>query len=196
MEVLRGLAAAGTSGWQTFMIGGAASVAHLAAFAPFHWTIFVTENAGTFYSASDTILRQAGYILGASLVAAIVLLLLFARYLTRPLQQVVDAMGDIIATSDLSRRVEVLYKDETGRLGHTFNLMSEALGKAYDQIKGYAMRTAVAQIKEQKTRTVFQRYVPKNVLDDFIKNPDAGPRRRGPDLRCPVLGHARLHGYL
>ena len=50
-----------------------------------------------------------------------VLLLFFARYLTRPLEQVADAMTEIIATNDLSRRVDVLYKDETGRLGHTFN---------------------------------------------------------------------------
>jgi adenylate cyclase len=105
-------------------------------------------------------------------VASIILLLLFARYLTRPLQQVVDAMSDIIATNDLSRRVDVLYKDETGRLGHTFNLMTEELGKAYDQIKSYALRAAVSQVKEEKIRHVFQKYVPKTVLESFFKNPE------------------------
>lgn len=172
MEVLRGLAAAGASGWHTIQVGSEPFVAHLAAFQPFKWTIVVAENAATFYSAADSILRQAGYILGASLVAAVILLLLFARYLTRPLQQVVDAMSDIISTNDLSRRVEVLYKDETGRLGHTFNLMSEELGKAYDQIKSYALRAAVSQIKEEKIRHVFQRYVPKTVLESFFANPE------------------------
>ena len=172
MEALRGLASAGASGWQTIQMGGAPYVAHFASFKPFLWTIVVTENAGTFYSAADSILRQAGYILGASLVAAIILLFLFARYLTRPLQQVVDAMSDIISKGDLSRRVEVLYKDETGRLGHTFNLMSEELGKAYDQIKSYALRAAVSQIKEEKIRHVFQRYVPKTVLESFFANPE------------------------
>ncbi len=185
MEELRGMAAAGATGWQTIRIGGAPAVAHLAVFTPFHWTIVVTENAAAFYSAADSILRQAGYILGASLVAAVVLLLLFARYLTRPLQQVVDAMGDIIAKGDLSRRVEVMYKDETGRLGHTFNLMSEELGKAYGTIKAYALRAEVLKIKEEKIRHVFQRYVPKNVLDDFIKNPDAA--LVGEDRICAVL---------
>ncbi len=172
MEALRGLAAAGASGWQTVRIGGAPYVAHLAAFTPFHWTIVVAENAATFYSAADSILRQAGYILGASLVAAVILLFLFARYLTRPLQQVVDAMSDIISTSDLSKRVEVMYKDETGRLGHTFNLMTEELGKAYNQIKSYALRAAVAQMKEGKIRHVFEKYVPKTVLESFFANPE------------------------
>ncbi len=169
---LQGLAARGAAGWQTIRLGGTARVAHLARFKPFDWTVFVTESAGTFYSAADGIIRQAGSILGGSLAAALVLLVIFARYLTRPLQQVADAMAEIIATSDLSRRVEVLYKDETGRLGHTFNLMSEELGKAYDQIKGYALRAAVAQIKEEKIRHIFQKYVPKTVLESFFANPE------------------------
>jgi adenylate cyclase len=172
LKDLAALAAGGTAGWQTIRIGGEAAVAHLAAFSPYKWTFFVTESAAAFYSAADSILRQAGYILGGSLAVAVVLLLLFARYLTRPLQQVVDAMTEIIATNDLSRRVEVLYKDETGRLGHTFNLMSEELGKAYDQIKGYALRAAVAQVKEEKIRHVFQRYVPKTVLESFFRSPE------------------------
>jgi adenylate cyclase len=171
-NALQALAAGGSTGWQNLRIGGEACVAHLASFAPFHWTFFVTEKAGTFYGPADSILRQAAYILVASLVAAFALLLVFSRYLTRPLRQVVEAMEEIITTSDLSRRVEVLYKDEIGRLGHTFNLMSEELGKAYDQIKGYALRAAVSQIKEEKIRHIFQKYVPNTVLESFFANPE------------------------
>lgn len=172
MEGLNKLRADGASGWQRLRIGEVDRVAHLAGFTPFHWTFFVTEEAGTFYRSTDAIVRQTGYILAASLLVSVILLLFFARYLTRPLQQVVDAMTEIIATNDLSRRVDVLYKDETGRLGHTFNLMSEELGKAYDQIKSFAMHAAVAQTKEQKLRTVFQKYVPKTVIEQFISSPE------------------------
>ena len=171
-EDLKALVARGSAGWQTVRVGGVDRVAHIAAFAPCHWTFFVTESAGVFYSAADAIMRQSAYILGASLVAALALLIAFSRYLTRPLKLVADAMTEIIATNDLSRRVDVLYKDETGRLGHTFNLMSEELGKAYGQIKGYALHAAVAQIKEKKIRTLFQSYVPRNVLESFFKNPE------------------------
>jgi adenylate cyclase len=172
-EVLKALAAGGASGWQNVRVAGVDRVGHVVSFAPFHWTFFVTEVASAFYAASDAIIRQSAYILGASLVAALLLLLVFSRYLTRPLKLVADAMAEIIATNDLSRRVEVLYKDETGRLGHTFNLMSEELDKAYGQIKGYALHAAVAKIKEEKIRHVFEKYVPKTVLQSFFANPEA-----------------------
>ena len=172
LEVLKRLGGPGASGWQTIRVAGADRVAHLSAFAPYRWTFFVTEAAAAFYRTADGIVRQTAYVLAAALVTAVFLLLLFARYLTRPLQQVADAMTEIITTNDLSRRVEVLYKDETGRLGHTFNLMSEELGKAYDQIKGYAMRAAVAQSKEQKIRHIFQKYVPRSVIESYFANPE------------------------
>jgi adenylate cyclase len=169
---LRRLAADGATGWQTLRLGGVERVAHLIGFAPFRWTFFVTEQADTFFRSTNRIVVQTGAILGASLVVAAALLALFSGYLTRPLRQVADAMAEIIATSDLSRRVEVLYGDETGRLGHTFNLMSEELEKAYGQIKGYALRAAVAQAKEQKIRHIFQKYVPRTVLEQFFVNPE------------------------
>jgi adenylate cyclase len=172
MEELKRLSASGAAGWQRFRMGGKDRVAHLAVFPPFRWTFFVTEKAATFYRPTDAIVRQTGYVLGASIVVSILLLLFFARFLTMPLKQVADAMSEIIATNDLSRRVEVLYKDETGRLGHTFNLMSEELGNAYEQIKSYALHAAVAQTKEQKLRTVFQKYVPNSVIEQFIASPE------------------------
>jgi adenylate cyclase len=171
LEVLTGLAKAGATGWMTFRLGGADRVAHALAFDPFHWTLFVSEKADVFYGATNRILAQTGWILGISLAVSILLLLVFAGYLTRPLRQVVDAMTDIISTGDLSRRVDVLYRDETGRLGHTFNLMSAELEKAYGEIKGYALRAAVSQMKEQKIRHIFQKYVPRSVIEQFFANP-------------------------
>jgi len=185
MEGLNKLRVDGASGWQRVRIGDVDRVAHLAGFTPFHWTFFVTEEAATFYRSTDAIVRQTGYILAASLVVSVILLLFFARYLTRPLEQVADAMTEIIATNDLSRRVDVLYKDETGRLGHTFNLMSEELGKANELIKGYALHAAVAQTKEQKLRIVFQKYVPKSVIDTLIASPEQ--MLTGENRICAVL---------
>jgi class 3 adenylate cyclase/HAMP domain-containing protein len=171
-EALGRLAKAGETGWQTFRVGGVDRVAHAAAFPPFHWMFFVSERSDTFYRSVNQIVNRTTYILGASLAAGVLLLLLFARYLTRPLRQVADAMTDIVATSDLSRRVEVLYRDETGRLSHAFNLMTAELEKAYGEIKGFALRAAVAQMKEQKVRNIFQRYVPHNVIEQFFANPE------------------------
>jgi class 3 adenylate cyclase len=50
--------------------------------------------------------------------------------------------------------------------------MSEELGKAYEQIKGYALHAAVAQTKEQKLRNIFQKYVPHAVIEQFIASPE------------------------
>jgi class 3 adenylate cyclase len=82
-------------------------------------------------------------------------------------------MREIISTSDLSKRVEIMYKDETGELGHSFNLMIGELEKAYEQIKGYALKAVIAQHKEQKIRNIFQKYVPRDVIDQFFINPEA-----------------------
>jgi adenylate cyclase len=160
------------AGWRTLRIGGEDRVGHVSTFRPFGWTFFVTERAAAFYRPADAIVLRTAYVLAGSLLAAVVLLVLLARYLTRPLREISEAMTEIVATNDLSRRVEVLYGDETGRLGHTFNLMSEQLGKAYTQIKNYAAQAAVARIKEQKIRTIFQKYVPRAVIEQFFASPE------------------------
>ena len=82
-------------------------------------------------------------------------------------------MRGIIATGDLSQRVEVEFRDETGELGHTFNLMTADLQKAYDAIKGYALKAVVAQKREQKVRNIFQKYVPREVIDRFFTAPES-----------------------
>ena len=159
-------------GWQELTIGGAARVANVMTFLPFRWTIFVTEERRAFYETVNDIVYRVIIILGVSLAAALLMLIIFTGILTRPLRNVVAAMTEIITTNDLSKRVEVLYKDETGRLGHTFNLMVQELQNAYNSIKSYALRAVVAQAKEQKIRNIFQKYVPKDVIEQFFVNPE------------------------
>ena len=161
------------AGWQELSISGASRVAHILFFEPFGWHMFITEERNAFYEAINQILLRVAVILAISIALALVLLLVFTGFLTKPLRNVVTAMTDIITTNDLSKRVEVLYRDETGRLGHTFNIMVSELQSAYDNIKGYALRAVVAQMREQKIRNIFQKYVPKNVIEQFFANPEA-----------------------
>ncbi len=81
-------------------------------------------------------------------------------------------MRDIIATNDLSKRVAVEYHDEIGGLAQTFNLMVGELEKAYGQIKGFAFKAVLAQKREQKIRNIFQKFVPKDVIERFFQNPE------------------------
>jgi adenylate cyclase len=169
---LRDLIAAEDFGWQQLPLGGVERVAQIAPFEAFGWYILVTEQQDAFYQTINQMYLQTVVILSVSSALALVLLLVFSYLVTQPLKNVVGAMREIISTNDLSKRVEVLYKDETGELGHTFNLMTGELDKANDLVKGYALQAVVAQHKEQKIRNIFQKYVPKAVIDQFFASPE------------------------
>lgn len=171
-QYLQALLAEEAFGWQQLALGGSERVAQVAPFEAFGWNILVTEQREAFYQTINQMYLQTGIILSVSSALAVALLLVFSYLLTQPLKNVVGAMREIISTSDLSKRVEVLYKDETGELGHTFNLMTSELDKANDLVKGYALQAVVAQHKEQKIRNIFQKYVPKAVIDQFFASPE------------------------
>jgi len=164
---------AAESAFSTIRMGGAERVAARFAFRPFGWVVFVTEEKSAFYGDVESIFRSTVVILAVACALAVLLLLLLARYLTRPLEQVSRAMRRIIESSDLSERVPVLYKDEIGQLSHTFNMMLGELGKAYESIKRYAFDAAVAKKKETKIRNIFQLYVPKDVIEEYFQNPES-----------------------
>ncbi len=170
--ILAGMSAEGRRGFLTVTMGGVERVASTFPFAPFSWQVFVTEERAAFYGDVESIARTSLYILlGASLMG-IVLLLVFAGYLTKPIEALVDAMKRIIQSNNLSERVPVVYRDEIGRLSHTFNLMLEELDTAYTQIKRYAFDAVVAQKRETKIRNIFQLYVPKDVIEEVFVNPE------------------------
>jgi adenylate cyclase len=143
-------------------------------FQPFKWYFLVTEQKDIFYQEVNWMTSQSLIILGASLLVALILLWIFAVYLTRPLIKVVATMKDIIKYNDLSERVPVEYKDETGELAHTFNIMIGELDKYYNLIKRYAFDAVLAQKKEQKIRSIFQRYVPNDVIDQVLAHTEGG----------------------
>ncbi len=170
---LLSLVAGGASSFGRVHIGGVERVAAWFPFAPFSWSVFVTEERSVFYGAVEGILRTSLAILGASAAVAVAVLLLLAGYLTRPLEKVSAAMRRIIESNDLSSRVEIEYRDEIGQLSQNFNLMLGDLEKAHSQIRSYAFDAAVARKREFKIRNIFQLYVPKEVIDQVFVNPDS-----------------------
>ena len=160
-------------GWSRMEVADEVRVGYVLPFEPFEWLVYVTEEESTFYASTFAIIRQVGLVLAVAVAVALVLLVVFAGYLTRPLRAVASAMERISATGELSERVDVLYSDETGRLAHTFNQMTDQLEQAYSQIKTYALRAAMARIKEQKTRTMFQKFVPNEVIEQYFANPES-----------------------
>jgi class 3 adenylate cyclase/HAMP domain-containing protein len=155
------------------LIGGEERVARSFYFGPFGWHILLTETKAAFYSDVDRITIQTIYMIAGASLAAFVMLFFFANILTRPLARVAQAMNTIISSGDLSARVEVEYPDETGRLAHTFNIMTAELDRAYSRIKRYAFDAVLAQKKEQRIRQIFQKYVPKDLIDKFFAAPES-----------------------
>lgn len=160
------------SGWIEFQLEGIERVGDVFFYRPFNWSFFITEERGAFYKEVTQITMQSGIILGASIFISLVMLLIFAGYLTRPIERVVKTMRQIIESNDLSERVEVQYQDEIGNLAHTFNIMLRQLDKAYAQIKQFAFQAVLAQKNEHKIRNIFQKYVPNDVIDQFFSNPE------------------------
>jgi class 3 adenylate cyclase/HAMP domain-containing protein len=179
LEILPGEKAAlmsrletGDRGLLSAVMGGEGRIYQAFFFTPFRWYIVISEKSGVFYRDANQIALQTAVGLGAALIAAAILLIVVTRHLTNPLARVVGAMNNIIESADLSSRVEVEYQDETGKLAHTFNRMIGELDKAYGQIKRYAFDAVLAGRKEERIRRIFQKYVPKDVIDEFFASPE------------------------
>ena len=172
-EELASLRSRAEQGWVELSLAGASRVGYGFSFEPFGWFCLVTEERQTFFREVTEITTQNAIILAAASAVSVLLLLLFSGYLTSPITRMVAAMQEIIRNHDLSERVRVEYRDELGTLAHTFNLTIDELEKAYNQIKNFAFRAVLAKKHEQEIRSIFQKYVPKEVIDRFFKNPES-----------------------
>lgn len=170
---LAALRAAKSEGWQRLSLGGVERVAMAAYIEPFDWYALVSEREDRFYAAVNQIAARTGLLIAVSAALSVTLLIFFSRYLTDPLKRLEAAMTRVMETNDLSLRCEALYDDEIGRLSASFNGMAAALDDAYGQIKNYALEAALSQRRERKVRTIFQKYVPENVIEQFFSRPEA-----------------------
>jgi class 3 adenylate cyclase/HAMP domain-containing protein len=168
MEILR----RENHGLQTSVIGGEKRIFQSFYFTPFDWYILISEKEKVFYSDANSIAIQTIITLAVSVAVAVLLLIFITRGLTNPLGRIVQAMNKIIETADLSSRVEVEYRDETGKLASVFNQMTEELDRAYGQIKRYAFDAVLAGKKEERIRHIFQKYVPNDVIERFFASPE------------------------
>ena len=172
-EKISGILKAEEPGIFQAVLGGKEQVFTAFYFDPFRWHVLLTEEREVFYRDANKIRFQTLLALAISSLFATVMLISFARHLTNPLGRVVAAMNAITSGGDLSSRVEVEYRDETGKLASTFNLMISELEKAYAHIKRYAFEAVLAGKKEQRIRQIFQKYVPKDLIDKFFAAPES-----------------------
>ena len=164
-------------------LGNQRRIAYVDSFAPWGWTIYVTEVWDSFYSPVTRIALLTGVIGAISLTIALIFLFIATGLVAKPLEGMVKAIEGIIENMDLKTRVPIMYKDETGRLAHSFNMMTDSLDKANEDVKNFALRAVIAHRKallaqketeeakerEQNLRVLFQKYVPQSVIDMNIK---------------------------
>ncbi len=172
-QKLLAYSAKGYQGWIDTMVQGREVVGQSFMFQPFNWYVLVTERKDVFFHDVTAITIQSIVVLIVSAGLSLVLLVIFSLYLTRPLTTVAGAMKSIITDNDLTSRVAIEYKDEIGELANTFNIMIGELDKAYRQIKEFALQAVIAQKNEHKIRNIFQKYVPKDVIDNVFANPES-----------------------
>jgi class 3 adenylate cyclase/HAMP domain-containing protein len=175
-----------TSGMLQARIGGTDRIFRSFWFTPFGWHVVLSEERNSFYRDVDAITFLTVIAVACASVAAVLLLIFFSRFLTSPLARIVKAMDRIINSADLSERVEVEYRDETGELAYTFNRMTAELERAWGDIKRYAFQAVLAGKKEQRIRSIFQKYVPQNVIEEFFSSPDPN-MLRGKNASLAIL---------
>ena len=172
LDVLMPVLFAENQGLQDAVIGGERRVFQAFYFIPFGWYVLISETHHAFYQDAGRITRQAIVTLLISVALISVFLIMMSGRLTGPLSRMVKAMDGIIGSADLSARVEVEYRDETGILASTFNRMLGELDRAYSQIKRYAFDAVMARKKEERIRHIFQKYVPNDVIERFFASPE------------------------
>ncbi len=104
------------------------------------YSLLLAVSENTLANAWLNLLPEMGLAAAIALPVAILLAVLFARYITRPLEQLTAASLQM-ASGRFDIEAPVEREDEIGRLGRAFATMAERVGAAQSQ-----MRTLVANV--------------------------------------------------
>lgn len=161
------------SNWVSFTTRGMKKVGYFKEFEEWNYYFLLSVYSSVFYRDANRIGNFSFILLITSILIMIILIFLFINYILSPLKKIVGAMDDIIKLNDLTKRVDIQYNDEIGEMAFTFNNMLTELEGAYNTIKEYAYKSVLAQRKEERIKVMFQKYVPQDVVNEIVQNPDA-----------------------
>jgi len=105
------------------------------------WRIIGSIYTNEFEEAAGPIFRVTGLIFLAALAVFLPIAFFMMRSITRPLNELVLA-ADYISQGDLTQRVHVRSHDELGRLGISFNRMSDSLRGIVSNVNETALHVA------------------------------------------------------
>lgn len=133
-------------GWFRDELLGESRVGVAYEFTPFDWTVTVTELQSSFFTDIQKIRNMHIAILIVASLVLIVLISVSIGHVIRPVERLTAAIVHITDTMDLSKRVDVEFADEIGRLAHRFNNMITSLQGNYKQLQ----KTSEAEKKARK----------------------------------------------
>ncbi|MCG8570352.1 MAG: HAMP domain-containing protein [Spirochaetes bacterium] len=161
------------SNWIKFKSNGIERVGFKKYFEEWDYFFLLSVFAPMFYKDANIIVNSSLFMLIVSIVVMGLILFFTINYILKPLKNIVSAMNEIIRMNDFSNRVEVQFNDEIGEMAFTFNNMLTELEGAYNTIKEYAYQSVLAQKKEERIKLMFQKYVPQDVVNEIVHNPDS-----------------------
>ena len=161
------------SNWISFTNNGIDKVGFQKYFEPWDYYFLLSVYSPMFYKDANAILRNSVIVLILSILFMGFIIYLLINFILTPLKVIVSTMNDIIKLNDFSNRVPVEFNDEIGEMAFTFNNMLDELESAYNTIKEYAYKSVLAQKKEARIKTMFQKYVPQDVVNAVVHNPDS-----------------------
>ncbi|MFP4563425.1 MAG: HD domain-containing phosphohydrolase [Spirochaetia bacterium] len=184
LRLIRNIAASGHEGWIELETSGIERVGHAFAFDPYGWHVFLTEQRSTFYGEIRDMTIQHAVIIIAAVIISALLVILFLRYLLRPIGRVVEGMRSIVRRKDFTQRVPVEQSDEIGLLSKEFNIMTYNLDRAYENLKNTAIREARARrtvsLREHETLDLL------GTATDY-RDPETGAHITRVGLFCELL---------
>ena len=105
---------------------GADVLSAYATVRPIGWTVFVEQPSSEAFAPLRASLWRTAIILGCLLVMTVVVSLLLARRLVRPIKRM-QVAAESIGAGAYDERIELKRKDELGSLARAFNTMAERL---------------------------------------------------------------------
>ena len=119
---------AGGQGALNYIFQGVPKIAGYAPVALKGWSIAITQDESEFLAASNSIRNSILLITMVAIGVISGVVLLFSRTITLPLKMAVAGLQDIAqGEGDLTRRLDVVTRDEVGDMAHWFNTFVENL---------------------------------------------------------------------
>jgi class 3 adenylate cyclase len=159
----------GKANWFRYYIDGKWRVGVYLLSGSWNWFLLISEDEKVFYQDAQNIQYLVSIIGALMIILILAILLPLISSIIRPAKLLVQTMENIIQTHDLKQKAKVFYPDEIGTLTATFNVMTDELDNAYEAIKDYAFQAIVARDNEKRVRTIFQKYVPQEIVDELLK---------------------------